>query len=76
VLAVTPGRWSGPIRSEYGVPLGYVSEREASHVPALAAVRGQVEREFMADRHQRQLDAMYARLLERYRVVVEPRGRK
>jgi len=76
VLAVTPGRWAGPIRSEYGVHLVYVSEREASHVPALAAVRGQVEREFMADRHQRQLDAMYARLLERYRVVVEPRGRK
>jgi uncharacterized coiled-coil protein SlyX len=33
-----------------------------------------VEREVMAERRQRQLDAMYERLLAKYKVVIEPRA--
>ena len=41
-------------------------------VTALGEVRAQVEREFLADRRRRELDALYARLLSRYAVVMEP----
>jgi hypothetical protein len=43
-------------------------------MPMLAEVRPQVEREFTADRRRKRLDAMYTRLLDRYRVVVERRA--
>jgi hypothetical protein len=51
-----------------------VDAREDGGLPALAEVRPLVERDFMAERRQRALDARYAQLLERYRVVVEPRA--
>ncbi|MDZ7589369.1 MAG: peptidylprolyl isomerase [Rubrivivax sp.] len=73
LLKVEPGRWSGPLRSGYGVHLVLVTAREAGGLPALADVRPLVERDFMADRRRRALDARYASMLERYRVVVEPR---
>jgi parvulin-like peptidyl-prolyl cis-trans isomerase-like protein len=74
VIKVELGRWAGPIRSGYGLHIVFVREREAGRVPALAEVRPQVEREFTADRRQRQLQAMYARLLDRYQVVIEKRS--
>jgi hypothetical protein len=74
LLKAEPGRWSGPLRSGFGVHLVRVDAREYGGLPALADVRALVERDFMADRRRRSLDARYARLLERYRVVVEPRA--
>jgi hypothetical protein len=44
-LRIAPqGRWSGPIRSRYGLHLVHVQEREAAYVPALAQVRDRVRR--------------------------------
>jgi hypothetical protein len=74
VLKVEPGRWTGPVRSGYGLHLVRVHRRDDGHVPTLAAVRPQVEREFVAARRKRELNAMYQRLLERYQVVVESRA--
>jgi len=73
ILKVRPGRWTGPIRSGYGMHVVFVRERDDGRVPALAEVRPQVERELTADRRQKQLDATYQKLLEGYRVVVEKR---
>ena len=73
ILKIEPGRWAGPVRSGYGLHIVLVREREGGRLPALAEVRPQVEREFTADRRRRQIDAMYARLLARYRVVIEKR---
>jgi hypothetical protein len=67
LLNVEPGRCAGPIRSGYGSHLVFIRERQDGRMPALAEVRSRVEREFIADRRQRQLEAMYARLLDRYR---------
>lgn len=67
----TPGTWVGPIASGYGLHLVLVRERVASAQASLAAVRPVVEREFLADRRQRQLNAVYAQLLSKYSVVVE-----
>jgi hypothetical protein len=69
-------RWSGPVRSSYGAHVVFVRSREAARTPLLHEVRAQVEREWTVDRRQRRLESMYAGLLARYRVVIEPRGRK
>ena len=74
VLRLEPGRWAGPIRSGYGFHLVLVRERVEGRSPALADIRPIVEREFLSARRTRQLNAMYERLLDRYRVVVEPRA--
>ena len=73
VLEVEPGRWAGPIESGYGLHLVLVRDRVDGRLPSLDEVRPIVEREFMNDRRTRELDAMYDRLLERYRVTVERR---
>lgn len=73
VLKIEPGRWSGPIESAYGSHNVFVRERADARMPTLDEVRAQVERELMADRRRRQLDGMYERLLDRYRIVIEKR---
>jgi hypothetical protein len=73
VVTVEPGRWTGPIRSGYGLHLVFVRERADGRVPTLAEARPAVEREFLAARRRRELDAMYERLLARYQVTVDPR---
>jgi hypothetical protein len=69
--AAAQGTWTGPIESAYGLHLVFVCERAEGKTPALASIRATVEREWMADRRQRQLQATYNRLLEKYTVVVE-----
>lgn len=71
LLAVEPGRWAGPLASGYGVHLVLVREREEAGVPALSAIRAQVEQEFLAERRAEAKTAAYDELLDRYRVVVE-----
>ena len=73
LLVQEPGRWAGPVRSGYGLHLVHVRERIDGRLPLLADVRQLVERDFMAARRRQRLDAMYERLLQRYRVTVEPR---
>lgn len=75
--AVTPGKWTGPVESGFGLHLVLVREHVEGVLPELAKVRPAVEREFMADRRKRQLAATYERLLEKYKVVIEqPEGAK
>ena len=71
VLELEPVVWSGPLESGYGPHLVLVRERVAAAIPELAAVRPQVERELLDSRRREQLDAMYAKLLEKYTVVIE-----
>ncbi len=71
LLALPPGRWNGPIESPYGLHLVFVRERVAAAKPALAEVRPMLERELLADRRKKDLDALYARLLEKYTVTIE-----
>jgi hypothetical protein len=69
---IEPGQWAGPIRSGLGMHLVMIRERREGRLPALAEVRAQVEREFLADRRRREIDALYARLFSTYTVVMEP----
>jgi PPIC-type PPIASE domain len=73
VLALPVGRWSGPVPSGFGVHLVLVRERVEGSLPRAADVRLALERDFVADRRKRHIDALYEKLLEKYAVVVERR---
>ena len=74
VIKIAPGRWAGPVRSAYGLHLVWVHARDEGRMPALDEVRPQVERDVMSGRRRQRLDQMYAEILSRYTVVVEPRA--
>lgn len=64
-------RWSGPLRSAYGVHLVRVTERTPPRLPSLATVRSVVAREWENDRRKRALEVNYRRLRDAYVVVIE-----
>ena len=64
------GRWIGPVASGYGLHLVRVSSRSGRVLPPLAAVRGDVEREWENDRRLKAREADYARLRQEYVVTV------
>jgi hypothetical protein len=71
VVKIEPGRWTGPVRSGYGAHIVFVRERVEGRLPSLDDVRPLVEREFTSARRKRELDSLYQKLLERYRVSFE-----
>jgi hypothetical protein len=73
VLKLEPGRWVGPIESGYGLHLVFVAERVEGRLPSLEEIRPVVEREVLTERRSAELNAMYERLLKRYRVTVQQR---
>jgi len=72
VAKLAPGAWTGPIYSGLGGHLVRVTERREGHLPALAAIRAQVERAYLEQRRRELNEAAYQKLLEGYQVVVEP----
>jgi hypothetical protein len=72
VLKLDPGRWSGPIESAYGLHLVFQSEQVEGHLPSLSQIRPLVEEDVLNDRRDREIDAMYKQLLDRYQVTVKP----
>jgi PPIC-type PPIASE domain len=71
VLGLEPGRWQGPVESSFGLHLVFVDTETPAYALDFAAVAPLVERDFLADRRKRELDAFYAKLLERYDVVLD-----
>lgn len=71
VLSLPVGRWSGPLRSTYGVHLVWVHERQAARVPPLAAVAHAVRRRLEAEREEAAVRAAIAGLRDTYRIEVD-----
>ena len=71
VTAATPGAWTGPVRSPFGVHLVKLE----SHTPASAAtfedVRDSVREAYLAQKQQEANAALRTKLRNQYRVVVE-----
>jgi len=66
-----PGRWSGPLRSSYGLNLVYVRERTDGKLRSLDEVRDQAQREWIRARQEELTKTVYLTLRKKYSIVVE-----
>ena len=74
LLNAEPGQWTGPLESAYGLHLVFVREKVDGNLPQLGEIRPIVEREFLAERRKKELNKMYERMLQSYRVTVKQRA--
>ena len=74
LLKAEPGQWTGPLESAYGLHLVLLREKVDGNLPRLGEIRSLVEREFLAERRKRELNKMYEKMLQGYRVTVEKRA--
>jgi hypothetical protein len=71
LLALKSGKWEGPVRSGFGLHLVLVTKRVGGRLPDLKEVREMVKRDWVFDRQKEVKDAAYAKIRERYVVIVE-----
>jgi PPIC-type PPIASE domain len=71
IFRVSPGSWTGPIESGYGLHLVLVARRDDGRAPKLDEVRDAVAREWIAARRKETNEAFYKNLLGKYSVRVE-----
>ena len=71
LLKLTPGQWSGPVESSFGLHLVFVRARSDGAAAELATVRPLVEREVLAERRKAEMQALYERLLAKYPVSID-----
>ena len=74
VVQLPKGGWTGPIPSGYGLHLVEVTEHVDGRVPGLDSVRDAVTREWETAQRKERSEALFRKLLGRYKVVVEPPG--
>ncbi|GGO37469.1 hypothetical protein GCM10010991_33160 [Gemmobacter aquaticus] len=70
--SIEPGHWSGPISSDYGLHLVWISERMPGKRLPFEDVRQRVKDDWVYQQRVAANEAVYRKLLERYDVVVEP----
>ena len=71
VAGLSPDQWHGPVRSGYGLHLGYVHNREESRDADFASVRDRVAQDWEEELREELNDEFYAALLARYTVIVD-----
>lgn len=69
------GRWIGPLPSAYGHHLVFIEVAEPARAPEWSSVRDTVMRDWRVEQVRDAREARYAQLMERYRVIVEPKAR-
>ena len=67
---LTPGVWTGPVASAYGVHLVRIGERRAARAPPLEEIRDAVLRDWKAAKARQLRELHYARLRERYVIEI------
>jgi hypothetical protein len=65
------GEWQGPIASEFGIHLVMIEDRQPGRLPALAEVKGAVQRDLLRARVDQSGESFYQSLRQRYAVRVE-----
>jgi hypothetical protein len=70
--AIPLGEWTGPVRSAYGAHLVRISVREEAIDMPFDRAREIARRELLNERRIAAAEALYAELLARYDVTVEP----
>lgn len=70
IAEIPVGRWTGPVKSGYGVHLVRVDARTPGRVPQLAEVRDAVERDAATARREAAKEARMQALRSRYTIVL------
>lgn len=65
------GKWSGPVRSIYGLHLVRIDERQGEHDPQLEEIRDAVTSEWRLEKRQAIAEQRYAKLRQGYEIVIE-----
>ena len=71
LIALSPGKWHGPILSGYGVHLVYTSRITEPPAPVFAEVRERVVQDWTSNRSEELNEQFYASLRDSYTVVIE-----
>ena len=71
VLALTPGKWSGPIESGYGLHLLKVTHRTESRIPDLTEVGQRVIADMRYEGRKAAEDQFYAEIAPRYQTLYD-----
>jgi hypothetical protein len=71
IASLPAGDWRGPIYSPFGAHLVRVDARADARLPALAEIRDEVLREYLADKREQQRELAYEELRGGYDIIVE-----
>jgi hypothetical protein len=71
IVELEPGDWMGPLYSPLGGHLVLVTDRRKGRLPALAEIRSEVEREYLAQRRKELKNLAYRKILEGYEIIME-----
>ena len=74
VLSLPEGKWSGPVRSVYGLHVVKVFDRKPGRIPDLAEVRDKVETDLQYEARRAAQEQGYQEIAGKYRVVISDRA--
>ena len=70
VLSMMEGKWSGPVRSEYGLHVVKVFDRVPGRIPDLAEVREKVENDLRYEERKASEEQGFQEIAGKYRVAI------
>ena len=71
VLLAPVGRWSGPLRSSFGLHFVWVHERSAAELPALGDMRAALSQDLRREQREARVRGALTELRSRYRLRLE-----
>lgn len=74
VLSLPEGKWSGPVRSGYGLHVVKVFDRQPGRIPDLAEVRDKVENDLQYEAGRAAQEQGYQEIAGKYRIVISDRA--
>ena len=76
VLSLPEGKWTGPVRSGYGLHVVKVFDRKPGRIPDLAEVRNKVETDLLYEARQASQEQGFQEIAGKYRVAINERAEK
>ena len=74
VLSLPEGKWSGPVRSGYGLHVVKIFDRKPGRIPDLAEVRDKVKTDLQYEARRAAQEQGYQEIAGKYRVVISTRA--
>lgn len=74
VLSLPEGKWSGPVRSGYGLHVVKIFDRKPGRIPDLAEVRDKVENDLQYEARRAAQEQGYQEIAGKYRVAISDKA--